>query len=114
MRKLVAITSLLMVLWGCGGSGVGGGSASPSLRSYVGTQGPGDVWSWQLTGTTFTATNQTQGFHYTGTEATLPTGFLKLTVGTTDDPNVTVGQSAYALELPGTALVMKPAGADSK
>ena len=115
MRKLAAVTGVLVVLWGCGGSGTtSGGSASPALHSYLGTQGPGDVWSWQLTGTTFTATNQTQGLHYTGSESTLTTGFLKLTVATTDDPNVAVGQSAYALELPGTALIMKPMGADTK
>ena len=112
MRKLAAITGLLMVLWGCGGSG--GGVATPALRSYLGTQGPGDVWSWQLTDTTFTATNLTQSFHYTGTKSTLTTGFMKLSIATSDDPGVTVGQSAYALELPGTALIMKPAGADTK
>ncbi|HLK15371.1 MAG TPA: hypothetical protein VKT78_11250 [Fimbriimonadaceae bacterium] len=106
---------MLVVLWGCGGTGtLSGGSASPSLRNYLGTEGPGDVWSWQLTGTTFTATNQTQGLHYSGTESVLSTGFLKLTVSSTDDPNVAAGQSAYALELPGTALVLKPAGADTK
>lgn len=39
---------------------------------------------------------------------------MKLTIASTDDPSVTVGQSAYALELPGTALLLKPMGADTK
>ncbi len=80
----------------------------------MGTQGPGDVWSWQLNGTTFTASDQTIGTTYSGTESTLSTGFLKLTVTSTNDPNVSDGQSFYAIELPGTALLLKEAGADTK
>ena len=106
-----AYLGLGLLLCGCGGAT---GLTANVSHNYLGTQGPGDVWNWQLGDTTFTATNQTLGYHYTGTKSTLATGFMKLTVGSTDDPNVSVGQSAYALELPGTALVLKPAGADTK
>jgi hypothetical protein len=112
MRTKAMLLACLVGLAGCGGSGVQ--TASTASRSYLGTQAPGDVWSWQLTATTFSATNQTQNTHYSGTKATLPTGFLKLTIGSTDDPNVAAGSSAYALEFPGTALLVKPAGADTK
>jgi len=103
----MGIGSLIL---GCGGTA----SVSGTPHSYLGTQAPGDVWSWDVSGSTFTAQNQTLGFHYSGTKSVLQTGFLKLIITSTDDPNVTVGQSAYALEIPGTALVIKPAGADTK
>jgi hypothetical protein len=113
MGKKIGILGLAvgLMLSGCGGSGLGTGSVINS--SYLGTQSPGDVWSWDLAATTFTASNDTLSHHYTGTKETLPTGFLKLQISTTDDPNVAVGQTAYALEIPGTALLIKPAGADT-
>lgn len=116
MKKSAALLGLLVVLAGCGGGGATSTApvVSPAHRSYLGTQAPGDVWSWQLNDTTFTATNQTLGTHYSGTKSILSTGFMKLTVTATDDANLTPGQSAYALELPGTALLIKPAGADTK
>lgn len=111
MRKW-AYLSFGLLLCGCGGAN--SSSTNGLTHNYLGTQAPGDVWSWQLTETTFTATNQTLGLHYSGAKSTLPTGFMKLQVTTTDDPGVTAGQSAYALELPGTALLIKPVGADEK
>jgi hypothetical protein len=110
MRKLHLLLGCIVVAVGCGGVT----NSTALTKSYLGTQGPGDVWSWQLDAGTFTATNETLGFHYSGTRTVLPTGFLKLDVTATDDPNVTVGQSAYALELADTALVLKMAGADTK
>ena len=95
---------------GCGGSL---GSSAPAARAYLGTQGPGDVWTWNINNGAFTASNQTKGYTYSGTEAALPTGFMKLTISNSTDPGVTAGQSAYALELPGTALILKPAGDDT-
>jgi hypothetical protein len=111
MRKW-AYLSFGLLLCGCGGAN--SSSSNGLSHNYLGTQAPGDVWSWQLNDTTFTATNQTLGFHYSGDKSTLPTGFMKLKVNVTDDPGVTAGQSAYALELPGTALLIKPVGADTK
>ncbi len=39
---------------------------------------------------------------------------MKLEVAATTDPGVSVGQSAYAVEMPGTALIIKPAGQDTR
>ncbi|HTQ12008.1 MAG TPA: hypothetical protein VMI31_18240 [Fimbriimonadaceae bacterium] len=110
MRKTLLLSGCIVAALGCGGSAVD----SNATQNYLGTQGPGDVWSWQLNDSTFTASNQTQGYTYSGTKSVLPTGFLKLTVTNTTDPGVTNGQSAYALELTNTALVLKMAGADTQ
>ncbi len=96
-------------LFGCAGSGL----VADATRSYLGTQAPGDVWDWTISKSTFSATNETNGFIYSGTKSVLSTGFLKLVITSTTDPNVAVGQAAYALELPGTAMIIKPAGADA-
>jgi len=79
----------------------------------MGTQAPGDVWDWSISNGTFTATNETKGYTYAGTESVLPTGFMKLELTSTTDPGASAGQSAYALEFPGTALLIKPAGDDT-
>jgi len=110
MTGLLAAGLSFGLIAGCGGGGVSSGG---STGSFFGTQGPGDVWTWNLNGSTFTATNKTKSYTYSGTIAQLKTGFMKLTITSTTDPNVSVGNSAYAIELPGTALVLKPAGADT-
>jgi hypothetical protein len=110
MRKW-AFLSFGLLLYGCGGAN---SVTSGLTHNYLGTQAPGDVWAWQIDETTFTATNQTLGLHYSGSKSALATGFMKLTVSSTDDPGVSAGESAYALELPGTALLIKPVGADTK
>lgn len=99
-----AIAGLLAI--GCGGGGLG---VNTSL-SYVGTSSPGDVWSWALDGATFTASNETLGHTYSGTSLDLPSGFKKLTVTSCNDPGVTEGSAGYALDIPGVALLVKPAG----
>ncbi|MEI8282307.1 MAG: hypothetical protein WCG75_07875 [Armatimonadota bacterium] len=111
MRKW-AFLSIGLYLVGCGGAI--SSSSNGLTHNYLGTQAPGDVWSWQINESTFTATNPTLGLHYSGTKSSLSTGFMKLTVDTTDDSGVTPGQSAYALELSGTALLIKPVGDDTK
>ena len=110
MRKW-GFLSFGLLLLGCGGVN---SSSSALSHNYLGTQAPGDVWSWQLTDTTFTATNETLGKHYSGDKTNLSTGFMKLTVTSSDDSGVTAGQAGYALELPGTALLIKPIGDDTK
>ena len=110
MRKWAFLCFGFLIL-GCGGAA---SSTNGLSHSYLGTQAPGDVWSWELSESTFTATNQTLGKHYSGNKSTLSTGFLKLTITSTDDNTATVGQSGYALELPGTALLIKPIGDDTK
>lgn len=108
---LTLAVAAVLVAGGCGGSA--SSSVSPASRSYLGTQAPGDVWTWTISNGTFTATNETKNYTYSGTESVLPTGFLKLQMQTTTDPNVNPGDSAYAIELPNTALVLEPAGADT-
>lgn len=92
---------------GCGGAGVITGSGT---RVYVGTQSPGDVWAWTIENGTFTAVNETLGHTYSGTAQPLASGYLKLVVTGTTDPGVTTGQAAYAIELSGSTLLIKPAG----
>lgn len=118
--------SLLSILFAalvtaCGGSdsvdSVGGGGGGGS--TYLGTQSPGDVWTWTLNDdSSFSATNSTLSHTYSGTYSTLSaSGFLKLSVTATSDPGViatpTTPVIAYAFEVPGTALIVKPAGTDS-
>jgi hypothetical protein len=92
---------------GCGG---GGTTVSAQTGSYLGTQTPGDVWTYSLQPGAFTATDETTGTSYTGTCAVEASGFLQLTVTQTNDPSVQAGDSAYAIEIPGTALIIDPAG----
>lgn len=79
------------------------------IRTYLGTQSPGDVWSWALNWTehTFSARNYTSGYAYSGTVETLSNLFLRLEVTATSDPGIGVGEIAYALEFPDTALLVK-------
>ncbi len=108
--SLILTVLATLTLAACGG----GNNNSNSDRNYVGTQNPGDVWSWTITtgsgGTgTFSASNDTLGNTYSGSLVTLANGFLKLTVTTTTGPGPAF-TPLYALEFPGTALVIKPAG----
>jgi len=93
----------------CGG---GGSSAEDPSRTYVGTQSPGDLWAWALDPDgTFTARNQTLAYDYAGTWTVLPSDFLLLTVTSTTEPGMVTPATAYAVEVPWSALVVKPAGA---
>lgn len=97
----------------------GGSSSSGGTTTYLGTQSPGDVWTWTLdsSNNSFSATNTTLSNTYSGTYTTLSSGFLKLSVTASSDPGViatpAVPVIAYAFEVPGTALIVKPAGTDS-
>lgn len=113
--RLVLITALILIvtlaLYGCGG-----GSKNTS-RVYVATQAPGDHWEWKLTrpANTFEAKNYGDDLNHTlkntygGTFIELPSGFLKITLTSSDDPEAPVGSVAYALEIPNTVLLVKPA-----
>lgn len=103
--------SMAVLLSGCGGGG--GGIAGGSIQSYVGTSSPGDVWSWTFQSGTFSATNETLSHTYSGTSQDLPSGFKKLTITASNDSGVTEGSAGYAVEIPGEALLIKPAGGDS-
>ena len=87
---------------------------TPNPDVYRGTQAPGDVWSYTLGTTTFTATNETLGHDYGGTIAELDNGYLKLNVTSSDNPDL-IGKlpvPCHALEVPGVALILKPAEQD--
>jgi len=97
-------------IYGCGG----GGATVAATRSYLGTQAPGDVWTWDIKTDSFSAKNETTNTTYEGTSEKLSNGFLKLTLTGTNSLSAAAGESAYAIELPNTAVIVKPAGADTQ
>ncbi|MBI3609652.1 MAG: hypothetical protein HY204_03000 [Nitrospirae bacterium] len=115
------IRSLILVLLGillatslltaCGKDG--NGTPGVAARTYLGTQSPGDLWQWTIGDATFSATNLTTTYTYSGTKTTLPSGFLKLVLTATTEPGATLPTTAYALEYPNTVLLVKPAGSGS-
>jgi hypothetical protein len=120
MAALVGLASLVIAIAGCGGSGATGkgwttstgtGSGTSAI-SYLGTQSPGDYWDWTLGSGTFSAIDNTTGNTYSGTSTLVPSGFYKLSVTTSTD-SAAVGNSAYAFEVPGVAIVVQPAGKNS-
>ncbi|HEY8090058.1 MAG TPA: hypothetical protein VIF09_19485 [Polyangiaceae bacterium] len=94
--------------------------AGPTVASYLGTQPPGDVWSWTLDhgAGTFSAEDQTTGYTYSGTlsQVTGPgivgNGFTRLGITATTDPSASgwQKQEAFAVEFPGVALLVSPPG----
>lgn len=113
----IVFASFIASLCGCGG---GDGTTSTTSRSYLGTQSPGDVWTWAITtdaggSGTFSATNVTTTYTYSGTVSTLPSKFLKLAITATSDPAITTLPAyAYAFEIPDTAVLVKPAGNNAR
>lgn len=105
VRSALGLLGLMLTL-GCGGSSTGASVAR--TLNYRGTQAPGDVWSYAIGAESFTATNSTLSHDYTGSVSELPSGFKKLTIATTNDPDVNVGDVAYSVEIPDTALLVKP------
>lgn len=80
--------------------------------NYVGTQSPGDYWSWTETtdngSVTFTALNNTKDFNYSGSLTSLAgnsSGFSELNITSSTDPNITTPTSAYELEIPSTMVM---------
>jgi hypothetical protein len=110
--RFIAAILLGLALTACD-SGGGGGS---STHTYLGTQSPGDVWNITISGGSFEATNVTTTYTYSGTKTTLANGFLKLVVTASTEPGVPLDGTAiaYAMEVPGVAVLLKPGGADSK
>ena len=86
--------------------------ASSSTANYVGTQSPGDYWSWTETtyngSGTFSATNNANGCNYSGSISPLTgnsSGFSELNITSSTDPNITTPTSAYELEIPSTMVM---------
>lgn len=106
LTGFAALAVAATMIQGCGGAI----AAANASNAYLGTQSPGDVWSYSFDGATFTASNDTLSHNYAGTVEDLPSGFKKLTVTSSNDGNVVLGSAGYALDLPGVALLVKPAG----
>ncbi len=101
----------LAFLYGCGANPTSNsnGSTAAALRSYNGTQSPGDVWSWSVNSdNTFSAVNSTKNWNLSGTYTSLPSGFCKATISSSNTTDCTVGSQAYFLEIPNTMLLVKP------
>ncbi|NNF97886.1 MAG: hypothetical protein HKM93_00765 [Desulfobacteraceae bacterium] len=111
---------LMAMLVACGSGGGSDNDTEPAgnsrTSSYIGTQSPGDVWSWTITMTggtgIFDATNETLDYEYAGDVSMLPSGFLNLTITSSTDPDTLPGDRTYALEFPDTALLAIPTGGD--
>lgn len=91
----------------------GNTNSDTSVETY---QGSGSQWTTELDtdNNTFTVSETDSGLVVEGTFEQLDSGFLKLTVTSSspgDDP--APGAQAYALNIPGTILLLKPIGAES-
>jgi len=104
-------------IYGCGsnatgGGGGGGGSTIQNRKgvySYSGTQASGDAWSWTISTSELIGTNETTGMWMAGTWKTLPSGFGKATVVTSEGAGAPqVGSKAHFLEYPDTMLLIHP------
>jgi hypothetical protein len=99
-------------------TGVAEGGAT--VASYLGTQPPGDVWTWTLDhgAGTFSAQDRTTGYTYSGTLSQVTgtgivgNGFTRLSIAATTDPAAAgwTKQEAFAVEFPGVALLVSPPG----
>jgi hypothetical protein len=102
------------------GADAGSAEGGSAVTSYLGTQSPGDVWSWTLdhVAGTFSARDITTGYTYSGTLSQVTgtgivgNGFTKLSIASTTDPAASswAKQEAFAVEFPGTALLVSPPG----
>jgi hypothetical protein len=110
----ILVVSLVAVLpIGCGSSTTTISTRTTPTASFVGTQSPGDYWSWTETTddnglVSFTASNNTQGVTYSGSATPLTggsSGFSKLTVTSSNDPDVITPVYAYELEIPNTMIM---------
>jgi len=107
---LISIISII----GCGNAtgGGGGGGAGVTNRSgifsYAGTQSPGDTWTWTISTTEYTGTNESLSFTISGTWDALSSGFSKATVTFSSTTEIAAGDGFYFLEIPNTALLVKP------
>lgn len=102
------ITSLLLLLCSCGGSD---GDSFSTENSYT---GPGSFWSANLSSSTFSMERRNTAaspvdLTVNGTVSTLSSGYKMLTVSSASGTNApSVGEQAYALEIPGFLTLVKP------
>jgi len=108
----VSIISMVSLISACGGSS---SSTATTPQNY---SGPGSKWDVNLAAddtfiiTRRPALNVAVDMTVTGTYTTLPTGFVRLTVGTSSGTATAdlpaVGSEAIALEVPGYAFLLMP------
>jgi hypothetical protein len=108
---LAIVISITALLTGCSTQTSTGPETIPirtGVYSYLGTQSPGDVWSWTIGEGTFAATNETINQNYFGTFISYASGFNKGTVDTSSDTSVPLDGTAmfYFLEYPNTMLII--------
>ncbi len=115
MKNIKFIVGILLITFvavlpiACSSSNSGGSTTT----SFVGTQSPGDYWSWTETtnddgSVSFTALNNTKNLNYSGNLISLTgnsSGFSKLNITSSTDPNITTPTSAYELEIPSTMIM---------
>ena len=112
--RVMGVLGLIILCYGCGGTD----SSSSSTSSYA---GPGSHYTFSFTGSTFeikkyaTRTSTSADFTVSGTSTDISaTGFKKLTVSSvTGSGGPSAGDTAYALEIPGVALFLKPIASGS-
>ena len=97
------LAGVIALAWACGG----GSDHATGSQSY---SGPGSQWSSFLNyDGTFTMDEAESGLSLAGTWTTTAADFKKLTVTSSSDTgSVAVGSMAYALNIPGTVLLVKP------
>jgi hypothetical protein len=89
-------------------------STSSEPVVYMSTLSKDDAWTWILNkeNSSFSAINETSGFHYAGDFSRRPDGFLKMTINSTTDPGLTTSGLEYAYEIADTALIIRPTNLD--
>ncbi len=122
------ITTVGLLMVACGGDNKDKSSNQDTIYSYVGAGGtnltltsannmPGR-WDTTINSTSNTfsieyrlnPTSTSPDFDVNGTYITLPNNFLELNITSSSNSNVNNGDTAYALEVPGYALFVKPTG----
>ncbi len=118
LAVIIVTTSSVALISGCGGSSSSGSISNPDPVTSTSYAGPGSRWDVTLASdNTFTITMAESVttpvvMTITGDYTALASGLLKLTVGTVaadtgvDAPSV--GDAAFALNVPGYTFVLKP------
>lgn len=108
--SLAAVLSAAVFL-GCGqqtGSNPQVIEPRTGVYAYLGTQSPGDAWSWVISPGSVIGTNETLGKYYAGNYTAYASGFNKMVITDTNDTSVPTDGSAvgYFLEYPNTMLIV--------
>lgn len=98
-----------------GDSGGGSRNSSSSSSDDYSYNGPGSNWSIDIDGNSFELEETDNNLEINGTISDLSSGFKKLTVTSASGTGApSVGDQAYALDVPGTVFLLKPLEANSE